>query len=378
MKRRSSALTAAALALLPLGQPLLLGTLGITTATTAVVLQAPPVVAQDASAVAKVAKAITVRIEGATQGSGVLVKKEGNRYTVLTAWHVVEDNNPGEELAIFTPDGKEHQLEQGSIQRLGEVDMAVLTFSSAGAYEVVPIGDFKKVAMLESIYVAGFPIPTSAVPLKDIRIVPGQVIGKPKDSLPDGYQLLYSNPTLKGMSGGAVLNINGQLVGIHGKAEQDDHITEITGKAIATRTNMAVPITHYREVNFSRPSISTAPDQPQVTPPSTAIMQSKKLPSGRYADVVGGEDYFIVLQDEAIVNAQWCPNCHDPAVLSDHLSKHKILSVNREKGTLLVKTPWDQRMAFCQVANAPHCNSCGRGRDYLGCDYFKGWIPRKY
>ncbi len=51
MSRRRTAL-AAALSLLPLGQPLLLGTLtGITTATTAVVLQAPPVVAQDASAV---------------------------------------------------------------------------------------------------------------------------------------------------------------------------------------------------------------------------------------------------------------------------------------------------------------------------------------
>ena len=90
--KAKGALTAAALSLLPLGQPLLLGTLGITTATTAVVLQQAPVVAQDASAVARVAKAITVRIEGATQGSGVLVKREGNRYTVLTAWHVVSGN----------------------------------------------------------------------------------------------------------------------------------------------------------------------------------------------------------------------------------------------------------------------------------------------
>ncbi len=94
MSRRTTAL-AAALSLLPLGQPLLFGTVGITTATTAVVLQAPPAIAQDASDVARVAKAITVRIEGATQGSGVLVKREGNRYTVLTAWHVVESNRPG-------------------------------------------------------------------------------------------------------------------------------------------------------------------------------------------------------------------------------------------------------------------------------------------
>ena len=111
MSRRRTAL-AAALSLLPLGQPLILGTLGITTATTAVLLQAPPAVAleesdffkltpfeqahaKDAFKVLPIAKAITVRIEGATQGSGVLVKREGNRYTVLTAWHVVSGNRPG-------------------------------------------------------------------------------------------------------------------------------------------------------------------------------------------------------------------------------------------------------------------------------------------
>jgi len=113
ISRRSTALSAAALSLLPIGQPLILGTVGITTATTAVLFQQSPANAKDALAVAKIAKAITVRIEGATQGSGVLVKKEGNRYTVLTAWHVVSGNRPGEELAIIArPDGKGQQLEQ--------------------------------------------------------------------------------------------------------------------------------------------------------------------------------------------------------------------------------------------------------------------------
>ena len=158
MSRRRTAI-AAALSLLPLGQPLLLGTLaGITTATTAVVLQAPPAIAQDASAVARIAVAITVRIEGAgSPGSGVIVKREGNRYTVLTAWHVVRVNQPGEELAIFTPDGKEHQLEQGSVERLGQVDMAVLTFTSSGAYEVAEVGDIKKVKYKDPIMWRGSP-----------------------------------------------------------------------------------------------------------------------------------------------------------------------------------------------------------------------------
>jgi len=160
MPRRTTAL-AAALSLLPLGQPLLLSSLGITTATTAVVLHQGAAIAQDAAAVARIAKAITVRIEGSTQGSGVIVKKEGNRYTVLTAWHVLSGNRPGEEVGIYTPDGKQNQLEQGSIQRLGQVDMGVLTFSSPGAYEVASVGDVKKVKHDQPIYVAGFPLSNS-------------------------------------------------------------------------------------------------------------------------------------------------------------------------------------------------------------------------
>ena len=37
----------------------------------------------------------TVLIEGATEGSGVLVSKDGNLYTVLTAWHVLKVNHWG-------------------------------------------------------------------------------------------------------------------------------------------------------------------------------------------------------------------------------------------------------------------------------------------
>jgi len=228
--KANRAFTAAALSLLPLGQPLVLGTLGITAATTAVVLQQTPAVAQDASAVARVAKAITVRIEGATQGSGVLVKQEGNRYTVLTAWHVVSGNQPGEELAIFTPDGKEHQLEQGSIQRLGQVDMAVLTFSSPGTYEVASIGDIKKVKYDDQIYVADFPINNS----RNLRYEKGEVVANAEVGIDQGYQLLYDNKTESGMSGGVLLNGDGELVGLHGRGERNEQAS--SGKEFVMKT----------------------------------------------------------------------------------------------------------------------------------------------
>ena len=240
--RRLPALVAALL--LPASPPLLLGTAAF---TGALLVSQAPAQAQSAEAVAKVAQAITVRIEGATQGSGVLVKRDGNRYTVLTAWHVVSGQRPGEELDIFVRDGTRQQLEQGSIKRLGDVDLAVLTFTSTNSYEIAQIGDIKSVSMGNPIWVSGFPLPSTAVPARLMRFIKGDVIANATVAIPDGYQLLYDNQTLPGVSGGAVLNAQGQLVGIHGKAEKADQVSESSGKAIATGTNQGVPISYYKQ-----------------------------------------------------------------------------------------------------------------------------------
>ena len=245
MKSLRLTIITAAVALLSVGQPILLRT--FTASTAAILFSAPKAQAKDASEIAEIAKAITVRIEGATQGSGVLVKKEGNSYTVLTSWHVLQDNLPGEEVAIITSDGKEHLWDSKSLQRLGKVDMAVITFTSKRNYQLAKIGDIKTVSMGNQIFVAGFPLPSYAVPISFLRFLEGKVIANARVDIPDGYQLLYSNPTLKGMSGGCVLDKQGTLVGIHGRAEQDDQISLSTGKFVATRTNMAVPITYYHQ-----------------------------------------------------------------------------------------------------------------------------------
>jgi hypothetical protein len=238
--RRLPALLAALL--LPTTEPLLLG---VAVSTGTLLVSQASAQAQNAEAVARVAQSITVRIEGATQGSGVLVKREGNRYTVLTAWHVVSGQRPGEELDIYTPDGQRHQLEQGSIKRLGDVDMAVLEFSSASLYILARVGDVKSVAAGSPIYVAGFPLPSPAVPARLMRFLKGDVIANASMPIPNGYQLLYSNPTLPGMSGGAALNVQGQLVGIHGQGETDIKMSEQQGLAVKTGTNQAVPIGYF-------------------------------------------------------------------------------------------------------------------------------------
>jgi len=200
---------------------------------------------QDAESVAKFAEAITVRIEGATQGSGVLMKREGNRYTVLTAWHVVSGQRPGEELAIITPDGKQHQLEQGSIQKLGQADLAILRFVSSSDYRTARLGMKKGVAAGNLIFVAGFPLATSTAPSRVFRFLEGRVVANTEAAMPNGYQLLYSSglqPTMPGMSGGPVLDRQGQLAGIHGRSETEDLKTERDGVFVKTGTNFAIPV----------------------------------------------------------------------------------------------------------------------------------------
>lgn len=197
------------------------------------------------SEVAEIANTISVRIEGATQGSGVLVKRKGNQYTILTSWHVISGTKKGEELDIYTSDGERHQYQQGSIKKIGNVDMATLTFKSKEDYKVATIGNADTISMGESIFVSGFPMTTSAVPIRIIRFLKGDVIANADAVIPKGYQLLYSNKTLPGMSGGSVMNERGRLIGIHGQGEIDSKETIAKGIAVKTGTNQGVPINYY-------------------------------------------------------------------------------------------------------------------------------------
>jgi tetratricopeptide (TPR) repeat protein len=226
--RRLPALLAALL--LPATPQLLLGTAAFTGAL--LVSQAPAQV-QSAEAVAKVAQAITVRIEGATQGSGVLVKRDGNRYTVLTAWHVVSGQRPGEELHVVTSDGMKHNakiLARGQI-----LDLAELTFDSMNSYSIASIGEQSGDPSLKSmVTVAGYPLQ------RDFIAAKGSMYGFATNpsSRKGGYTLQYWISTREGMSGGPVLLPDGSLVGIHGESD-------ISHEDSQRRNALGIPIAFY-------------------------------------------------------------------------------------------------------------------------------------
>lgn len=208
-----------------------------------VVVQPQWAVALNGSEVNGIARRVTVRIiTPSGSGSGVLIRKEGKTYTVLTSAHVLSTNGTYE---VLTSDGQLYRLDRNSIKKHGEVDLAIAQFASPKSYPVVEIGDSKVVAEGSPSYVAGFPARTEAITESIYNFSKGEVTGISSKPFKDGYGLIYTNTTLPGMSGGPVLDANGRLIGVHGrsdaKAEFQDQ--QLNPKIyVKSGVNLGVPI----------------------------------------------------------------------------------------------------------------------------------------
>ena len=120
--------------------------------------------------------------------------------------------------------------------------MAVLAFSSSGTYELASISDVKEVKYDDRIYVAGFPFNGSL----NLRYEPGEVVASADVGIDQGYQLLYSNRTMRGMSGGPLLNSQGKIIGIHGRGERDEKRSS-GDFVVKTGINQGVPIHYFNQ-----------------------------------------------------------------------------------------------------------------------------------
>ena len=160
------------------------------------------------------ARQTAVRIQTAkSSGSGAIVQRQGQTYTVLTSWHVVAFHRI--DRTIVTSDGLIHQPLEVP-RRLGDTDLAIVEFRSAIEYQVAPIGA-QSTAVGEPLLAAGFPAETGA-----LTVAQGFVELLLPKSLPQGYSLGYTNEVKIGMSGGPIFNAQGLLVGINGRGKYRD------------------------------------------------------------------------------------------------------------------------------------------------------------
>ncbi|MCS7031147.1 MAG: tetratricopeptide repeat-containing serine protease family protein [Gloeomargarita sp. SKYG116] len=242
--------------------------LGFLFSTVVVLGQKPLDSADPATAVSKVAKGITVLIDGVNPGSGVLVGREGNTYTVLTAAHVVPVQD---EYDIVTPDGQRHPLKYSTVQKLAGVDMATAKFTSDKTYPVAMLGDASRLVEGSPVYVAGFPQRGPAITEPVYNFTVGRVTANASRPLADGYGLVYSNPTLPGMSGGPVLDGQAKLVGVHGRADGGQLERQAEMVYVKTGFNLGIPINTYLSLAPRPAVVAGTPVKPNPAPVRVAM-----------------------------------------------------------------------------------------------------------
>ncbi|MGL5193081.1 MAG: S1 family peptidase, partial [Chroococcales cyanobacterium] len=154
--------------------------------------------------VTAIAKDMTVFIAGPTSGSGAIVHRQGNVYTVLTTKAVVSRSGPYE---VVTSNGRRYAVSPEGVILLPLVDLAVLQFTSSETYPVAQLAEPSD----SQIYL------TVANQPQTTLFAAGNLLSTAGRNFADGSDLLYNSPLQSAGSGGPVVDRWGRLIGIQGR-----------------------------------------------------------------------------------------------------------------------------------------------------------------
>ena len=162
----------------------------------------------------KLAESITVKVlSGEVLGSGIVIHKQGSVYTVLTNEHVLRSGEPT--YQIQTPDGRVYAADLPQTVSFNGNDLALLQFRSAEVnYAVASLG--KSPTVGDEVFAAGFKFVEEPSQDQGLIFRTGKVSLVLDKALEGGYRIGYTNDIEKGMSGGPLLNLRGELVSING------------------------------------------------------------------------------------------------------------------------------------------------------------------
>jgi tetratricopeptide (TPR) repeat protein len=235
---------------------------------------ATPLAAKTSTEVQNIAKATTIEIKlskNSKVGSGVLIHRQGNTYTLVTNRHVVCGGDrcdtlpPRETYTLKLVDGQQQRINASAVKIFeNNLDLAIIQFQSDKQYKIAPIAkDLLKVD--EMVYTAGFPAEKPGFTFNKGRAI--AVVNKRLTADKGGYSIIYNAVTLPGMSGGGVFNTNGELVAIHGIGDRIRPGTELNDSKLDTKIgyNRGIPI-RWLVQNINRFGINlgtaTAPEVP--------------------------------------------------------------------------------------------------------------------
>lgn len=204
-------------------------------------------------------------------GSGVIYKKDDNKAFIITNNHVVEGAG---KLEIVTVDGETRKAELVGADKVS--DIAVLSIDAKGIHTVAEIGDSSKLRLGETVIAIGNPLGlgdtlTSGIVSYTERTIP---VSLNQDGVYDWEQEVIQTDAAinEGNSGGALVDLNGKVIGINtmkisdtgveglGFAIPANHVmdtaNELTAKGRIARSYLGV-----YSVDLNNPYVPLAEDQ---------------------------------------------------------------------------------------------------------------------
>jgi tetratricopeptide (TPR) repeat protein len=172
-----------------------------------------------------IAQSVTVEInlkQAQSIGSGVLIYRQGDVYTLITNHHVIcgqtslcSAPSPTETYQLKFADGFTVEVDANAVKVIDEdLDLALIQFNSDRPHQVAKVAEPESLKAGDRVYISGYPEESHRFLLsigKAMAVVDKRL---PEDN--GGYTMLYSAATQPGMSGGGVFNEDGSMIAIHG------------------------------------------------------------------------------------------------------------------------------------------------------------------
>ncbi len=259
--------------------------IGCTVALVALVAFADGAVAKTPAEIRSIAQATVVSIKlNDSVGSGVIIHRQGDLYTLVTNRHVVCGRGlctklpVGERYNLTLPDGQKSRIPVSAIKLSNNgLDLAIIQFRSSRNYTMASVAAPGSLKARDLVHTAGFPYEQPGFYFDSGNAI--AVVNKRLRGDSGGYSVIYDANTLPGMSGGGVFNSNGQLVAIHGLGDRYQPGTDLDDDyKVGTKVglNRGIPIRwliqYLKEsgINLAGFSSASTPENSAVQSPTTA------------------------------------------------------------------------------------------------------------
>jgi len=271
-------------------------------------------------------------LEAASEGSGVIYKKNGNTAYVVTNNHVVSGSS---KLEVILSSGK--KINAKIVGTDATTDLAVLKINAANVSTVASFGNSNQIEAGQSVLAIGSPLGSDYA----TSVTEGIISAKKRTvqvqdnsgSTTGNASVIQTDAAINpGNSGGPLINLAGQVIGINSmKLSSDEEGTSVEGMGFSIPSNEVVRVINQLVKNgkITRPAlgielvgldnISAAQQKSILKVPSSVTkgIVVMKILSPSAAGNAGLKKYDVIteLDGEKVT---------DEAKLKDALYKHKI------------------------------------------------------